>query len=372
VFPLFALNLALVWWAGRRYGGDVGRGRVRLTVGVLAVAIVGIGFLKTAVIAGEGQNSYGIGIQDGLWTHLERLGWGVVAVNLGTYLVAVPRVLWWIVANEFSILNVVIAAAIGALTFAYLRRLGVGSRVFGGRSIWGWLVGVGLVAFILGYAIFLTTSAFLFRSAGIDNRINAAAALGLSAMLVGTLGYLAERFLPGRRAAAFAAGIACVVAGGVFVVQSLGSFWTGAAERQRTILSAILADADSIPDAGILILDGACPEVGPVPVFADENDLENALKLHLDDDALEADVAAEGMQAGGGMLAIEIRSYRTSTRSYPLGERLVVYDYPNRRLYALRDEEDARRYLGERVTPTCRRQRSFAWGFDSSRPWWFR
>jgi hypothetical protein len=158
----------------------------------------------------------------------------------------------------------------------------------------------------------------------------------------------------------------------VFVVQTLGSFWTGAAERQRTILSAILADADSIPDAGILILDGACPEVGPVPVFADENDLENALKLHLDDDALAADVAAEGMHAGDGMLAIEIRSYRSATRSYPLGERLVVYDYPKRQLYSLRDEEDARRYLGKRVTPACHRQRSFAWGFDSGRRWWFR
>jgi hypothetical protein len=186
---------------------------------------------------------------------------------------------------------------------------------------------------------------------------------------VGGLGWLAERLHPARRVVLLSASTACVVACGAFVIQTLASFWIEAAERQRKILSAVLADADSIPDAGILILDGACPEVGPVPVFADENDLRNALRLRLGNRPLAADVAAEEMRVDDGMLAIDIRTYRSATRSYPLGSSLLVYDYGRRRLQRLRDSDAARRYIADRVELACPRQRSFAWGFDTSRRW---
>ena len=42
-----------------------------------------------------------------------------------------------------------------------------------------------MLAFVLGHAIFLTNPQVLFRSAGIDNRVNAGAALGVAAFLVG-------------------------------------------------------------------------------------------------------------------------------------------------------------------------------------------
>ena len=197
VFPLFALNVGLVWWAARRSQGRAGpdRRRVQLTIGVLAAAAIGTGLLKTVVVAAHGQNSYGIGFQEGLLHHLVYLAGGAIAVNFGTYFVAFPYVLWWIVSHDFSLINALPAGATGLLTFAYLRRLGAQNDPFPARRMWNQLIGIGVVSFLLGYALFLTTPAFLFRSAGIDNRINAAASLGVAAMLVGGLGWLADRIL---------------------------------------------------------------------------------------------------------------------------------------------------------------------------------
>src|SRR4029453_11486254 len=79
----------------------------------------------------------------------------------------------------------------------------------------------------------------------------------------------------------FAGGIACVVAAGALTIQTLGTFWTQAADKQHTVMAAILADAGSIPASGTFILDGTCPEVGPTPVFADDADLCAALKIKL-------------------------------------------------------------------------------------------
>jgi hypothetical protein len=373
-FPLFALNLALIWWVGRTSGADGARRASVQVMAVLVAAIVAVGILKTAAVATEGQNGYGIGFHGGAAHHYAYLAWGAFKVNVGTYFVAFPYVLWWIFSHGLSAVNAGVAAAVGLLSFAYLARISRADRARASgptRDLWRSLTGGGLVAFGLGYATFLVASTFLFRSAGIDNRINAAAALGVATAFVGGLGWLTHRLDPRYADVAFAGGVACVVAAGALTIQTLGTFWTQAADRQHTVMAAILADARSIPPGGTFILDGACPEVGPTPVFSDDADLVAALKIELGKLApARADVASDGLRAADGRLDLTLRyADHSDTRTYPLTTGLVVYDYAGRRVIPLATEGQARRYAAQRQSPSCPPLRSFAWGFDAGRRW---
>jgi hypothetical protein len=373
VFPLFALNLALIWWASRQTGRTrANPRRLQALIAVLGVGMIAVGVVKAAAVATHGQNGYGIGFHGGAGHHYAYLAWGALKVNFGTYLAAFPYVLWWIFAHRFSAVNAVVAAGIGVLAFVYLWRLARAEHAARATSgIWRALVGGGLVAFVLGYSTFLAASTFLFRSAGIDNRINAAAALGVAAALVGALAWVAQRLAPRHGDVLFAGGVACVVAAGALVIQTLGTFWTQAAEREHTVMTAILADAPSIPPGSTFVLDGACPEVGPTPVFADDADLVAALKIKLGARApAQADVASDGLSTAKGRLDLTLRyADHSETRTYPLNGNLVVYDYAGRRMSRLATEAQARSYIGRRHSSSCPPLRSFAWGFDPGSRW---
>jgi hypothetical protein len=371
VFPLFAINLVLVWWAGRDQTETRGsRAHTLAVVGSLAIAVVAVGILKTTLVGKYGSNGYAFGFYGGVH-QVEKLVGGAIRVNFVTYFLASPYVVGWIFLHHFSTASAVVAIAIGLLSFVYLLRIGRNEQATPPeRGAWRRLLTIGLVAFVLGYAVFLTTPDFLMRSAGVDNRINEAAALGVAAMLVGGVGLAAAK-LPGRRQLmAFSAGVACVVVVGTFIVETLSTYWTSAAMRQDQIVAAIASDAARIPRAGIVILDGACPEDGPAPVFATRWDLRQTLEFHLRDPSLTADVAGYGMRVERESLAIDIRTtYGGATRTYPLGSKLLVFDFRSRQLRQLTDRAEARRYIAARPAPKCPAQRSFAWGSNPNDRW---
>ena len=368
VVPLYALAVGLLVWVARRSTVRT-LAAAWLTIGGLVAAVVAGGIVKTALVAEHGQNGYQLGFQSGLAHHLAYLVSGPLKLNVGTYFLAVPYVLWWIVRHRFDAANAGAAAAVGVLAFVYVLWLGRREPdAFRSGRHWRNLLRLGAVAFVLGYAIFLTNDQVLFRSAGIDNRVNAAAALGVAAMLVGAIGALASRLAERRRVAAFALAAGCVAAGGVFVIDTLGSFWTSAVKEQHAIVRSLQQTEPSLPPSSTVLLDGVCPEVGPAVVFADQWDFAAALRLAYDDQSLAGDVATEDLHAGARRLELEMTFLgRTSTRTYPYGPHLLVYDFPHRTVRVLRDRRTAARYLASRSTPGCAPQRSFAWGFDPTR-----
>jgi hypothetical protein len=303
--------------------------------------------------------------------HLAYLVSGAIKLNVGTYLVALPYVLWWIVVHHFVLSTLVVAVVSGALAFAYLanaRDRGVAEAV-----PYPWIVATGLVAFVLGYAVFLTNDQILFRSAGIDNRVNAASALGIALMVVGAIGWLARLARAGRQPLVRAAAVACVVAVGVFVVDSLASFWADAYKRQQAIVAGMTHQLGRSPRPGVVVLDAACPEVGPAVVFADQYDLSGALWLRYRNSRLTADVATPDLRATARGLRIGIEFLdKASSRSYPYGAGLRVYDARRQRLHVISDSRSAHAYLTDaRPAFACPPQRSFAWGFRISRLWPF-
>ena len=368
-YPLFLLQIAVLWWAARRSPRQVPSAR-RITIGGLAAAIVVVGVVKATLVAEHGQNGYQVGFQDGLAHHLAYLVSGSIKLNVGSYLLAVPYVVWWIVRHHLTAANAGAAGAAGLLALGYVWWIGRRDReaLIGARP-WRDCVGVGLIAFALGYAIFLTNRQILFRSAGIDNRVNAAAALGVAAILVGVVGWIAGRLTEPRGIALFSASVGCIVATGVLIIATLGSFWTSAAKEQHAIVSSLQRTAPSLPPSSTVILDGVCPEIGPAVVFADQSDFRGALALAYHDPSIAADAATEGLRAGSRRLELEMTFLGDrSTRTYAYGPHLFVYNFPRRTLRVLRDRSDAARYISsERPSFHCAPQRSFAWGFDPSR-----
>lgn len=368
--PLVLLNVALVWWVARSSPGvATRRGAAILVTSVLLGALVVSGVAKLAGVAEHGQNGYEIGLDKGLPYHIAYLVSGAVKVNLGTYFVALPYVLWWIVLNEFSVDNAAVAVLTAVVAFLYLWRIGRRDRVlFQSTDVWRALVVVGALTFVLGYAIFLTTDAVAFRSAGIDNRVNVAAALGVAAIVLGAIVWLSGRRPGARGHVAFAAATASVVGVGVFVIGTLGSYWTAAAQEQRAILRGL--ERHTIAPSTTVILDGVCPEIGPAVVFADESDFRNALRLERGDYSLAGDVAAEGLRADRRGLTLDMRIFdKRSVRTYPYGRGLAVYDSREGRLHAIPDRRSARAYVDSRPALGCEPQRSFAWGFDPGNRW---
>jgi hypothetical protein len=125
IFPLFALNVGLVWWAARRLREEEGRGdSARIVVGGLAAVILAVGIVKLVRVAEHGQNAYEVGFQDGFLHHIAYLVSGGIKLNLGTYFVAVPYVLWWIVRHAFGLADAAAAVAAGLLAFGYVWWIG--------------------------------------------------------------------------------------------------------------------------------------------------------------------------------------------------------------------------------------------------------
>lgn len=368
-FPLFALELGVLWWAARGSPRQLPFARW-ITIGGLAAAIVVVGVVKATLVAEHGQNGYQLGFQDGLAHHLAYLVSGSIKLNVGSYFLAVPYVLWWIVRHRLTAANAGAAGTAGLLAFGYVWLIGRRDRgaLIGARR-WRDCVRVGLVAFVLGYAIFLTNRQVLFRSAGIDNRVNAAAALGVAAILVGAIGWIAARLTEFRGIALFSASVGCIVAAGVLIIATLASFWTSAAKEQHAIVSSLQRTAPSLPPSSTVILDGVCPEIGPAVVFADQWDFRGALALAYHDPSLAADAATEALRAGSRRLELEMTFLGDrSTRTYAYGPHLFIYDFPRRTLQVLRSQSDAARYISSARQPfQCPPQRSFAWGFDPSR-----
>jgi hypothetical protein len=198
--------------------------------------------------------------------------------------------------------------------------------------------------------------------------VNAAAALGVAAILVGAIGWIAGRLTESRGLALFSAGVGCIVATGVLIIATLGSFWTSAAKEQHAIVSSLQRTAPSLPPSSTVVLDGVCPEIGPAVVFADQWDFRGALALAYKDPTLAADAATEGLRAGSRRLELEMTFLGDrSTRTYAYGPHLFIYDFPRRTLHALRNRSEAAVYVSERPSFNCPPQRSFAWGFDPSR-----
>jgi hypothetical protein len=236
------------------------------------------------------------------------------------------------------------------------------------RPAWQYLAVAGLIVIVIGYGIFLTGANIYFTSAGMDNRVNIIAALGMVLIALALVLRVLQLFPIERRSSIFAFLVALLAAVGTFITTTIGGYWQEAADRQRDILSALTATLPEDPARMTVILDGSCPEVGPGIVFDVDYDLGGALQTIYHDATIQgAEITPDfRLQSRGLVLTTHVYNY-TGSLFYPYNRRLVVFDSRRRKLYTLANLRDARAYFASRQPLSCPPLRSFAWGLRTSR-----
>jgi hypothetical protein len=363
--PLFVLAAGFFWYRAR--GPTPHRRIVAASYSSLLALCVAAKVLAAVKIGGE--TSYGLGYETGFLHHMAYLVSGAIKVNFGTYGVGLPYVVGWILANRFSWVALGTSVAVGALTFLYLTRSGSGLHIAEEeRRMWRGLAARGLVVGVAGYAIFLVTGNIYFTSAGIDNRVNIVAALGVAVLVIALLLRALEVIPPQRRESAFSLVLAVVAAVGAFVTTTIGTYWATAHERQQEVLAGLRQVLPAHPAGTTVIVDGVCPEIGPGVVFAAHYDLDGALKMEYEESRVKGVVATEAVRAGRRGVVITTFIFNSKEPMlYPYGARLLVYDHRRRTSERLTSRARARRYLETSPRLDCPPLRSFAWGIRTSR-----
>jgi hypothetical protein len=214
-----------------------------------------------------------------------------------------------------------------AVVLAYLRRhreLELPTLRHNGAPIRRLLVAAGVALIVVGYASFLVTEEIYFTSAGIDNRVNIVAAIGVAVLALGLV-LRATQSLPARRQeAGLAVGLALLAATGTLITSTLADYWVAARARQDEVVPKLIrALPPKLQDATV-VLDGVCPEIGPGVVFAAAHDLAGVLRSHYKDPAIQANVATTGLVGveSHRLVITAVLPWRPIPLSYPFGHHL--------------------------------------------------
>ena len=368
--PLFAAATLYHWLRAR-----LDSGRWRTTATVLTVVLAGGLVAKLAAARKVGrETSYSVGFDDGFLHHMGYLVSGAVKVNFGTYGVGLPYVLSWISLNRLTWTALAAATLVGAATLFYFSRGAFARSVsedlppWRGRHAWQLLAAGGLAVLVIGYGLFLTGANIYFTSAGMDNRVNVIATVGM-ALIALALFARALDFVPlGHRPRAFALMVGLLAAGGTFIMATTATYWQEAAGRQREILNGLRTTLPANPAGVIVLVDKTCREIGPGIVFDVHYDLGGALQTIYRDPTLQGAVITPAYEVGRRGVIVTTHVYNYSgSRLYPYGPRLVVFDARRRELHSLASFRDARAYFAGTEPMRCPPLRSFAWGLRTSR-----
>jgi hypothetical protein len=365
--PLLIVVVAALWYRGR-----AGSRSMRITAFSSSLLLAGVLAYKVVAATTLTTSSYQLGYGSSYLHHVGYLVSGSVKVNFGTYGLALPYVVWWIFAHRPTWSAAAASLLVGAVVLAYLRghrELELPTLRHNGTPIWRLLVGAGVALIAVGYASFLVTEEIYFTSAGIDNRVNIVAAIGVAVLALGLV-LRAIQSLPARRqGAGFAVGLALLAATGTLITSTLADYWGAASARQDEVVPRLIRALPANLQNATVVLDGVCPEIGPGVVFAAPHDLAGVLRSHYQDPTIQANVATTGVVGveSRGLVISAVLPWGAIPLFYPFRRHLYVYDWPRGSIVLLRDAAAARRYLAATPRLSCPPLRSFVWGIRTSR-----
>jgi uncharacterized membrane protein len=279
-----------------------------------------------------------------LFSRLGLLSWHAmdqaVRFNFWTYGLHMPSLLHGMLRD--SALNLAAlgaAATIAVVVTAYLWRT-MKSPAIPSRSLCLWLIVIGFVLFMLGYALFFHSPFMEFNSQENGNRVVIASALGAAFVLVAVAGLvccIVKSGTPRVRAFSIAIGLICGV--NSLAACGIAHYWVDAAQRQSEVIQSVSANVHALPHDSVLLLDGFCLNPGPVPVFYSDYDTTTRLHFALGDDSLSGDVIASDAQFEPQGVDGDVE------RQYPYGDHLFIYNVQHKYLTALPSQAAANQYL---------------------------
>lgn len=361
--PLFLLNPLFVWYRGRQIierplGGRVPfqqliRTNFKVLLGINLLALMPIIAFKllTTIRIGEltdlpknigwitkGAFAFDYGEHDYSLSYIHAL-----AVAYGDYGLRLPNVVWKIIRDYPDPAAFAMAGALALFIFFYLyfaaRESTAGHPSPANMTKF---IRWGLVVFGLGYAVFLTNYNVQFTNTGMANRTAIAAAVGVALTQIGALGWLSTLLRSERwRKRAFGVLVALLCTTGFLINNALASFWSAASRQQQEILADIRKQFPALPAGSTLILDGACPYIGPASVFESGWELVGALMMIYRDSALRAEIVTPNLKATPNGL---VKSQGGKKYHYPY-ENLFVYHFVKKQGRQLTDAETAKQYF---------------------------
>jgi hypothetical protein len=358
--PLFVINPFLVWYGKRAMDGDKTK---KLQSWSQFLALFAVNYVTLlVVIAFKLQVTVRTNVEAGLAAHVMSIIMGALRVNFGTYGLALPYVVSWILFHQRNGLLLLLSGLAGLIIFFYLRVMTSRSAASTPER---WLVIIvsGLIIFGCGYAIFVVNADVWFTSTSLGNRVAIASAIGVAIFFVGVIGWICS-ILPRRTwgQTLFCLSISVLAASGFLINNTLASNWIAAYQDQQKIMNNIQQKISSFPAGSTFILDGLCFQQGGAYLFTGKRDLTSALSITYEDPNLNATVLSSSAKIGEQGLSITTYNLQTT---YPYGEDLLIYNFGHQKLYSLVDADTARQYfkntdfIPEKDCPP-----GFAWGWN--------
>jgi hypothetical protein len=206
------------------------------------------------------------------------------------------------------------------------------------------LVAVGFVLFGLGYGLFFRDPNTNFSTAGINNRVAIASALGAAFVAVAVVALACSLLRSGvARVRTFSIAMGLICGANCLAVNGIAHYWKDAASKQAVVLNSISANVHGLPHGSVLLLDGFCRFSGPAVVFETDWDTTGAVQLALNDYSQIADVVSPNthfLDSG-----VETTIYGKLETRYSYGDRLYVYNVRSRQLVNVSAKSAADSYL---------------------------
>jgi hypothetical protein len=206
-----------------------------------------------------------------------------------------------------------------------------------------WVGRAGIVAFGLGYAIFLTNRNVQIVAAGLGNRTATAAALGVALSFVGAIG-LSSALLRSHslRRSVFCGAIAIFAMSGTLTINYIASHWIAAYRQEQEVLREIRARFPTLPANSGLVLDGVCSYVGPAVVFESDG-LSGALVWLYRDPSVQGFVVTPRLRVEEEGISTSLYGVRYF---HTYGDDLFLYHFGRGEIHRFVSAEAARAYFG--------------------------
>ena len=339
------LNIAVVlglWLRARK----LAQNGVRPQIGPLKTLLLFGGpiVIVVAAVWYKAQNAVGNASPD--FSYLVRLAVGSVAVNFGTFGIALPHTVAWSL-RQLPPAAMVLPCIVGAIVFWWLSSQDQDPPI-PLRRPWALLIIAGGIVFSLGIDVFIVTPRVAFWSTGISNRVWIAASLGTAAVFVGIAGSLAALLPTVLHHRVFSGLIATICASCFAVGVALSAYWIAAWPSQLEILDTMQRTLPRPGPGTTLLLYGPCSYVGPAIVFESPWDFAGARQVLYGDPTLAGDVLDDTREGRFGITdeGLWTRLYGES-RFYRFGPDLLLFDYRARQIRPLTDRASAVTALAE-------------------------
>jgi hypothetical protein len=346
--PLFLLNVLVLFTVGsvRRQGKWAPEARPTMLGGLANIAILAvvIGYKLTTTVRAD--------ISGGYLYRLLRIAREAAPVHFGEYGLALPVRVGQVLRDypDYGVLGVSLLVGLIVHTY-FIRIVRPTAGPFPRPARWPVIMLLGSVLFAVGYGVSLTTWEIGFHTTGANNRTAVAAAIGVSFVFVGALGWISSWPRSDQaRWAVFSVLTALLAASGTMVTNTVAGFWVRAARQQQTVIYSIRQQLPNLAPGSTLLIDGLCPFVGPAPVFATGWDVSGMLQLSYGERSLRGDVVKPNTEVTPTGVLTTL--FDDVISLYPYRDGLIVYHLTTEEVFRLNSLEAARRYFEDVSLPS--------------------